>query len=214
LLLLVLIVFKCSAQIKVELLNDTELTKTGLYFEGTKGIDYQFGKQITPHGDCIDVINGYVFVTWYKGGMDKRNLMVSRKKIDGGDTYRHFKSFLRENKLFLYLMKVGSGDAQPVTLLTFSITDEDATKIKTQKNSSLKIYPNPTTGRINIEGLKNGNFISVYNLMGQIEVQFAQDSQKLVNSFNVSNLQDGIYFIKTENSTVKFVKRADSKIIN
>lgn len=74
-----------SAQIKVTLIEDKELTKEALYFEGTKGIDYQFGKQITPHGDCIDVINGYVFVTWYKGGMDKRNLMVSRKKVDGGE---------------------------------------------------------------------------------------------------------------------------------
>lgn len=74
-----------KAQIKIELLEDKQLTTEGLYFEGTKGIDYQFGKQITPHGDCIDVINGYVFVTWYKGGMDKRNLMVSRKKVDGGE---------------------------------------------------------------------------------------------------------------------------------
>jgi hypothetical protein len=74
-----------NAQLKIELIDDTQLTTEGLYFEGTKGVDYQFGKQITPHGDCIDVINGYVFVTWYKGGMDKRNLMVSRKKVDGGE---------------------------------------------------------------------------------------------------------------------------------
>jgi hypothetical protein len=78
-------VLNISAQINVTLVDDMELTKEGLYFEGTQGIDYQFGKQITPHGDCIDVINGYVFVTWYKGGLDKRNLMVSRKKVDGGE---------------------------------------------------------------------------------------------------------------------------------
>ena len=60
------------------------ISNEGLYFEGTLGVDYKFGKRITPHGDCIDVLNGYMFVTWYKGGMDKRNLMVSRKKIDGG----------------------------------------------------------------------------------------------------------------------------------
>jgi hypothetical protein len=520
----------CFSQIKVELLNDTELTKEGLYFEGTKGIDYQFGKQITPHGDCIDVINGYVFVTWYKGGMDKRILMVSRKKIEGGkwqtiefpdrhigyrgdptkgdshntaaiavcpidgtvhmiydmhayskasfpdnyfnyrvtkknaafvpdeewniglfnekrhflkngvnyerstypgflrfddgrllvelrfggsgngndvlaiydgetwsdnlqynngnqpgdgkysiygsyqylhgkliagysirysiansgnhplyelnngffysealppysvsdwkdlagnpislpvqdpnslkvaepcdigigkrismgpiwtvtkngavhfltavsgknvhyykapgsnvfnhslstpkangdffafgtkvlnvalengrvimrttlegennwqllyqqksgDTYRHFRAFLYQNKLFLYLMKVGSGDAQPITLLTYSITDESATKIKNMEKSSLNIYPNPSSGKINIKGLNNDKFVSVYNLFGQIELQFAYDSQKSVNSYSVANLQDGIYFLKTENSTVKFVKIADN----
>ncbi|MFC2127103.1 BNR-4 repeat-containing protein [Bacteroidota bacterium] len=66
-------------------LNDlTKVTKTdegGLYFAGTKDVNYRFGKRISPHGDCIDVINGYAFVTWYKGGMDKRNLMLSRKNL-------------------------------------------------------------------------------------------------------------------------------------
>ena len=54
----------------------------GLFFAGEKNINYRFGQRITPHGDCVDVINGYAFVTWYKGGMDKRNLMLSRKNLN------------------------------------------------------------------------------------------------------------------------------------
>ena len=53
----------------------------GLFFAGERNVNYRFGKRITPHGDCVDVINGYAFVTWYKGGMDKRNLMLSRKNL-------------------------------------------------------------------------------------------------------------------------------------
>lgn len=53
----------------------------GLFFAGTKNINYKFSRRITPHGDCIDVVNGYAFVTWYKGGMDTRNLMLSRKNL-------------------------------------------------------------------------------------------------------------------------------------
>ena len=53
----------------------------GLFFAGERDVNYRFGKRITPHGDCVDVINGYAFVTWYKGGMDKRNLMLSRKNL-------------------------------------------------------------------------------------------------------------------------------------
>ncbi|MEN8703560.1 MAG: BNR-4 repeat-containing protein [Polaribacter sp.] len=71
---------KLSATLK----SATKVTKAdegGLYFAGTKDLNYRFGKRITPHGDCVDVINGYVFVTWYKGGMDKRNLMLSRKNL-------------------------------------------------------------------------------------------------------------------------------------
>ncbi|GAA4950638.1 hypothetical protein GCM10023314_24940 [Algibacter agarivorans] len=54
----------------------------GLYFAGTKDINYRFSQRITPHGDCVDVVNGYAFVTWYKGGMDNRNLMLSRKNLN------------------------------------------------------------------------------------------------------------------------------------
>lgn len=71
-------------KIEVKLLEEVKLTDEGLYFEGTKGINYQFGKQITPHGDCIEYADGYVFVTWYKGGMDRRNLMLSRMKLGTG----------------------------------------------------------------------------------------------------------------------------------
>ncbi|WP_159951860.1 BNR-4 repeat-containing protein [Polaribacter septentrionalilitoris] len=53
----------------------------GLFFAGERNVNYRFGKRITPHGDCVDVVNGYAFVTWYKGGMDKRNLMLSRKNL-------------------------------------------------------------------------------------------------------------------------------------
>lgn len=54
----------------------------GLFFAGTKDVNYRFSRRITPHGDCVDVVNGYAFVTWYKGGMDTRNLMLSRKNLN------------------------------------------------------------------------------------------------------------------------------------
>lgn len=72
---------KLSATLK----NSTKVTKEdegGLFFAGTKDVNYKFSRRITPHGDCVDVINGYAFVTWYKGGMDKRNLMLSRKNLN------------------------------------------------------------------------------------------------------------------------------------
>lgn len=83
------LVYSASAQnVKsVKLISDVQVTSEGLYFTGEKKKDFIFGRRITPHGDCIDVISGYVFVTWYKGGMDKRNLMLSRKKVDS-DTWQ------------------------------------------------------------------------------------------------------------------------------
>ena len=60
----------------------TNENEGGLFFAGTKNVNYRFGQRISPHGDCVDVVNGYAFVTWYKGGMDKRNLMLSRKNLN------------------------------------------------------------------------------------------------------------------------------------
>ena len=74
--------FAQEVPLSITLIEDSVVANNGLYFDGTKGIDYQFGPRITPHGDCIDVVNGYVFVTWYKGGMDKRNVMLSRKNLN------------------------------------------------------------------------------------------------------------------------------------
>lgn len=64
-----------------ELSQVTGTGEGGLFFAGTQNVNYRFSRRISPHGDCIDVVNGYAFVTWYKGGMDQRNLMLSRKNL-------------------------------------------------------------------------------------------------------------------------------------
>ena len=69
-------------QLTVSITDDSKVSDFGLFFDGTQGVNYQFSPRISPHGDCIDVVNGYVFVTWYKGGIDKRNLMLSRKNLN------------------------------------------------------------------------------------------------------------------------------------
>lgn len=60
----------------------TQEGEGGLYFAGTRNVNFRFSQRISPHGDCVDVINGYAFVTWYKGGIDQRNLMLSRKNLN------------------------------------------------------------------------------------------------------------------------------------
>lgn len=65
-----------------EITNVTKENEGALYFAGTRNVNFRFSQRISPHGDCVDVINGYAFVTWYKGGLDKRNLMLSRKNLN------------------------------------------------------------------------------------------------------------------------------------
>lgn len=65
---------------EIKMFDEGQVADNGLFLT-----EYQFGPRITPHGDCIKVYGGYIFVTWYRGGMDDRTMMLSRKKVDGGD---------------------------------------------------------------------------------------------------------------------------------
>tara|TARA_R110002049_G_scaffold141584_1_gene303304 strand:+ start:343 stop:546 length:204 start_codon:yes stop_codon:yes gene_type:complete len=61
------------------------ITNEDLYFcyaDGSKAYHYAAG--ISPRGDCMPVVNGYIFFGWYKGGMTNRALMISRKTIGSG----------------------------------------------------------------------------------------------------------------------------------
>ncbi|WP_299894606.1 BNR-4 repeat-containing protein [uncultured Aquimarina sp.] len=42
----------------------------------------RFNRNISPKGDCLQFVNGYLFLTWYKGGMQNRNLMLSRLHLE------------------------------------------------------------------------------------------------------------------------------------
>ena len=48
------------------------------------GYDYAFGPQISAHGDCIATYKEYVFMTWYKGGKQERNMMLTRYNTETG----------------------------------------------------------------------------------------------------------------------------------
>lgn len=86
-LCLLILVFSVKAQKELTPILDSSTRVSGngeggLFFAGTRDVNYRFSQRISPHGDCVDVINGYAFVTWYKGGMDTRNLMLSRKNLN------------------------------------------------------------------------------------------------------------------------------------
>jgi hypothetical protein len=75
-----------SALGRVKLVEQSVVTDEGLHFwypNGEKAFHY--AASISPRGDCYTVANGYIFFGWYKGGMEKRDLMISRKKIGTGE---------------------------------------------------------------------------------------------------------------------------------
>ena len=78
--------------------------------------------------------------------------------------------------------------------------------------SDVELYPNPTNGLINIAGTDISNIkeISIFNQLGQ-RVMNLNASQLNNNSFDISDLNKGIYFVQLKDNsnnskTMKIVK--------
>lgn len=90
LLVFFIVLSSCVLRAQVTLINEIKISDFGLHFDGSKvnssasntgenaPYDYFFGKNISAHGDCIKSYNEYVFMTWYRGGKENRNVMLTR----------------------------------------------------------------------------------------------------------------------------------------
>jgi hypothetical protein len=75
-----------------------------------------------------------------------------------------------------------------------------STAINEEGSSSLLIYPNPAENTLTIDG--DYTSANIYDLFGKLVL--TTDYQ---NNINVSALSNGIYFIKVDNTTIKFIKQ-------
>lgn len=76
-------------------------------------------------------------------------------------------------------------------------------------NASLKVYPNPIlrNGNLNVEfALNTTAKINIYNVTGRLIMNEKMDNLKS-KSLNVSNLKDGIYFLKIESENSVLTKK-------
>jgi len=86
-----------------------------------------------------------------------------------------------------------------------SFSEDCGLGIESATQTVLNLYPNPVNDLLNIE-LKANTSIQLLNVLG--EVIQTQNIQQGISSINVSNLNSGIYFIRTENGVdLKFVKQ-------
>ncbi|MFM2393120.1 MAG: Secretion system C-terminal sorting domain, partial [Bacteroidota bacterium] len=102
---------------------------------------------------------------------------------------------LEIGKIYYLLFDGCSGSACHIKL---DVLTCETTSIIDDESISIKIYPNPSTGSINISSnseLKEGD-ISVYNMQGQ-KVYFIYKKQDVEN-YNIEGLPEGLFFIKIE----------------
>jgi agmatine/peptidylarginine deiminase len=110
-----------------------------------------------------------------------------------------------ENGEYSGSFKLLSNDPEnPVTEISLHAC-QNYLKINNINASDLIIYPNPASDKINIYfNDKNSTKVYIYNILG-IQAKEMQLSNG-VNSIDIKELPNGVYFIKIEGRTYKFVK--------
>ena len=93
-----------------------------------------------------------------------------------------------------------------------SVAVNSSLSVEGFNTSDVELYPNPTNGLINIAGtdIRNIKEISIFNQLGQ-KVMKLNASQLNNNSFDISDLNKGVYFVQLKDNsnnskTMKIVK--------
>jgi len=77
---------------------------------------------------------------------------------------------------------------------------------KSSKIVSFNVYPNPTTGIINIKNT-TGNLVNIYDILGHNVFTAKINGSSNVQTLNLSALQKGLYFVKISDGTNSSVKK-------
>jgi hypothetical protein len=83
---------------------------------------------------------------------------------------------------------------------TYTINFDIGTEIDNQPFKAISVYPNPTTGKIYLNGAKNTH-VTVYSITGSLIVEYKDFSTNLID---LSGVENGIYILNivTEDNTV------------
>ena len=88
----------------------------------------------------------------------------------------------------------------------FTIKVGDVGIVETGRAASVRIYPNPTTGRFTIYDLRLDDVkIEIYDVVGQVVQSKIVDLQSEIE-IDISHLAAGLYFLKVDNRVIKVVK--------
>ena len=84
--------------------------------------------------------------------------------------------------------------------------NEEGTSIETHNATSASIFPNPVNDEIIIQNAESiyGSDIYIYSMTGVLVNKFSQWNGEAIDA---SHFSPGVYFIKTNSTTLKFIKQ-------
>ena len=111
------------------------------------------------------------------------------------------------NTLFITVTAEDGATFLEYIILVTRADDETVSAIPQDAVSGLKVYPNPTTGKLRIErGALEIKFIRLIDFVGRIVLSQNGDGET-AKEINISHLPAGIYFLQVDGETVKIVKQ-------
>lgn len=154
--------------------------------------------------------NNTAMLSWKQSSGDEATSFIVERSVNGlqwetlpGTVQKNnTASLFKDNKPLLgksyYRLKMinATGNAHYTTSLPFEVTDL----------ISLTCYPNPFTSVIQVKGLVPGEQVAVSNLLGQ-RVFLSAPAVTNTLSFNINDLQPGMYVISAGNRKMKVEKR-------
>jgi len=89
---------------------------------------------------------------------------------------------------------------------TLNVTEDTLSipEIGDIESNNIAVYPNPTSNLLFISGLTQPETIDIYNVTGQKILQTEVNANN--NSITISQLTNGLYFLKLKDTTLKFIK--------
>lgn len=104
-----------------------------------------------------------------------------------GNVYVAFRHFDISDMYFLDL------DDVTITCSGVGINENEA--------EAIRVYPNPANNVLNVEG---EGALEICNILGQVVMT---DNVNGVAQINISNLENGVYFVRINGATQKFIKK-------
>lgn len=105
------------------------------------------------------------------------------------------------------VLKVTSADGKIVNTYALNL---DLTSVPEIESGMVSVYPNPTSGKVNLSGIEAGHRVRVFNSMGAPVSEFI--SRNSIETISLDNQASGIYFIVVSNNdrisgTYKVIKK-------
>lgn len=174
-----------------------KVIENGVYLFGGTGDEDDDFSQDSSIFESSDVWNGWVVTTDLEGNILRSDVFCHQ----GVNTATEYGD-ITEDGYMIFNDTDAFGDTEVGVM---RILDTALSTSQNQLSGSLEIYPNPSSERITVSGLKVIQ-MKIYNNLGQLMLEADN-----TNVLNVSSLSAGVYFIKITDginfSIKKFIRK-------